>query len=277
MAPRKSEAEIPSLITDPIQLAEREAKNALTQFDWAMEKVEEYLAGKAQILKVSVLLSLHRKGMEGIDQYAGNFRPDAVAISGSTHQPVAGHEVPQHVEEMLDYLSANWDSQTAYHLSAYAMWRLNWIHPFADGNGRTSRILSYMVMCAKVGYRIPGANTIPEQIAADKEPYYQALEAADKAFELGQVDVCAMEELLKGYLATQLLDVHRQANGEGAVIARKVAYRSDQVGASRESYVVRTSRAIKRGIIRNIEAHPVTATITIGVLGVAATIIAAFL
>jgi hypothetical protein len=33
---------------------------------------------------------------------------------------------------------------TAIHLAAYLMWRLNWIHPFADGNGRTARMTSYV-------------------------------------------------------------------------------------------------------------------------------------
>ena len=50
------------------------------------------------------------------------------------------------------------------HLAAYTMWRVNWIHPFAGGNGRTSRAVSNLVLCARLGYRLPGTLTVPEQI-----------------------------------------------------------------------------------------------------------------
>ncbi|MBL8221394.1 MAG: Fic family protein, partial [Bryobacterales bacterium] len=30
------------------------------------------------------------------------------------------------------------------------MWRLNWIHPFFGGNGRTARSASYLVLCASL-------------------------------------------------------------------------------------------------------------------------------
>lgn len=218
MNDRKSEAEIPALIEDPVALAEREAANALDQFDWAMQEVERWLRSNEPTLRVSMLLDLHRKAMDGIDPYAGNFRPASVAIKGSKHTPIAGGDVPRYVEEMLDYLKDNWTSKTAIHLCAYVMWRLNWIHPFADGNGRTSRMLSYMVLCGRLEQVLPGTLTIPEQISTNKVPYYEALEEADAAYKKGAVDVTAMEKLLEGYLARQLLGVHEAAKGSSVTI-----------------------------------------------------------
>ena len=94
------------------------------------------------------------------------------------------------------------------------MWRLNWIHPFSDGNGRTSRALSYLVLCLKLRARLPGATTIPEQIAEDKTPYYNALEAADEACRNGTIDLSAMEALLDNFLAKQLVGAYKMAKGE---------------------------------------------------------------
>ncbi|MEX3016388.1 Fic family protein [Gymnodinialimonas hymeniacidonis] len=213
MSDRKSEAEIPPLIEDPIELAQKEAENALLQFDWGMEEVERWIADGKPKLRVSTLLNLHRKAMDGIDQYAGNFRPANVAIRGSVHQPISGDDVPRYVEEMLEYIADHWESKTATHLSSYAMWRLNWIHPFADGNGRTSRMLSYMVLCGRLGYVLPGTKTIPEQISENKQPYYNALEAADAANKTGTMNVSQMEKLLENYLANQLVDIHGKATG----------------------------------------------------------------
>jgi Fic family protein len=69
------------------------------------------------------------------------------------------------------------------HLASYVMWRLNWIHPFTDGNGRTSRAVSYLVLCIRLRALLPGKLTIPEQIEQDKTPYYRALEAAERCVE----------------------------------------------------------------------------------------------
>jgi Fic family protein len=121
--------------------------------------------------------------------------------------------VPGEIEEMCDYVNENWDGSSPLHLGAYALWKLNWIHPFTDGNGRTARALSYLLLCARLGYRLPGKNTIPEQIAADKSPYYKALEAADAEWAGKKVDLSVLEKLLADLLANQLVSVHDQATG----------------------------------------------------------------
>jgi fido (protein-threonine AMPylation protein) len=52
----------------------------------------------------------------------------------------------------------------------HLMWRINWIHPFDDGNGRTARMASYAVLCVLLGYELPGTKAIFEQIAEHKTP-----------------------------------------------------------------------------------------------------------
>jgi len=93
------------------------------------------------------------------------------------------------------------------------MWRLNWIHPFTDGNGRTSRALSYALLNLKLGYVIPGAPSIPAQIEKDNSHYIKALEMADAAETEGNVDVSEMEKMIRSMLAKQLLSVIDAADG----------------------------------------------------------------
>ena len=107
-------------------------------------------------------------------------------IEGSKHEPVGAHLVPELIEEMCDYVNDQWDASTPLHLAAYIMWRLNWIHPFADGNGRTSRILSYVVLAIRAGAIPPGTPTIPDQIVENRTPYFEALDAADTAWRNGK-------------------------------------------------------------------------------------------
>ena len=94
------------------------------------------------------------------------------------------------------------------------MWRLNWIHPFADGNGRTSRMVSYVVLSIRAGTILPGTPTIPDQIVDNRTPYFDALDAADEAWRHGKIDVSRMEELLGSLLATQLASFYRAAGGK---------------------------------------------------------------
>jgi Fic family protein len=133
-------------------------------------------------------------------------RLDRVSIS-----PPQAHLVPAMVEDMCEYVMDNANTSEALHLCAYVMWRLNWIHPFTDGNGRTSRALAYYVLCGRVGYLLPGRETVPEQIAADRNPYYEALEDADRHFENGVIDLSKLEALLGQCLATQLLSAYNDA------------------------------------------------------------------
>jgi prophage maintenance system killer protein len=115
---------------------------------------------------------------------------------------------------MCDYVNDHWDESTPIHLAAYVMWRLNWIHPFADGNGRTSRIISYVVLSVRAGALLPGTPTIPDQIVDNRIPYFEALDSADLACRAGRVDVSRMEDLLAALLANQLASFYKFAGGK---------------------------------------------------------------
>lgn len=214
---RHSQALEPDLISDPDQKARQEAKNGLRQFDSAIEQIEHWLqSGRSFKLRPSAIMGLNRLALDGLSNYAGIYRPTGIQIQGSKHSPPPAYLVPELVEEMCDYVNANW-SRSALHLASYVLWRLNWIHAFVDGNGRTTRTVSFIVLCIRLGYRIPGTNTIPEQISRDKKPYYAALELADAAYETDKkLNVSAMEELVSSLLANQLAGVIHDARADQA-------------------------------------------------------------
>ena len=122
------------------------------------------------ILRPSTILGLQRAALQDLSRYAGNYRPGDVQIRKSAHQPPGSHMVAGLLEEMCDYVNEGWETSNGIHLSAYVMWRLNWIHPFADGNGRTSRAASYLVLCAKALSILPGRLKIPDQIVETGYP-----------------------------------------------------------------------------------------------------------
>lgn len=212
---RYSEAEEPSLISDPDERARVEAANGLKQYDQVVALVQEStMPGRLFKLRPSTVYALQRTALQGLTSYAGIPRPGEVKIHESAHQPPPAHLVAELVEQMCDYVNENFETKSDVHLAAYVLWRLNWIHPFVDGNGRTSRTVSYFVLCMKSGNVLPGKKTIPEQISNNKSPYYAALEAADKEWADGKLDLSELEQLLSAALAAQLADYHRSATGQ---------------------------------------------------------------
>jgi Fic family protein len=209
---RHSKAEAPSVVLSEQERAEREAANALVQASRLIEMIEYWAAESERPfrLRPSTVLDLNRLAIEGLDAFAGNWRPGSVVISGSKHQPPAAHLVPELVEEMCDYVNDNWQSRRATHLAAYVMWRMNWIHAFTDGNGRTARAVSYLVLSVRLKMKIPGEPTIPELVTANRDAYYAALEKADGG---GPDSLAEMESLLESLLAKQLLTVVSEASG----------------------------------------------------------------
>jgi Fic family protein len=215
---RHSKALEAEIVSDPDEIAKIEAANGVRQFDAVTEMIEHFSHPERKFkLRPSHLLHLQRFALQGLSAYAGNYRPSDIKIGGSRHKPTGAHMVPEEIEHMCDYVNDNWASSSPVHLAAYALWKLNWIHPFTDGNGRTARAISYLLLCLRLGYNLPGANTIPEQISNDKRPYYKALEAADEAWAGNKIDLSGLEDLLSGLLANQLVRVHQQATGKKGV------------------------------------------------------------
>jgi Fic family protein len=219
---RHSVAETPSLLSDPEEIARREAENGIRQFTLALELIREHVKDSERPfrLRSSLILRLHKAALEGLHMLAGTWRNTPVSIGESKHQPPHEAFVSEEVELLCEYVNDKWKEKSPVHLCAYVLWKLNWIHPFSDGNGRTARAAAYVVLSIKLDSLLPGAPTIPEQIAADKAPYYAALEEADRCLkEDGRIDVGALEKMLEAMLAKQLLSAAEEAasgsKGEG--------------------------------------------------------------
>lgn len=188
-------------VSDPKALTEIESRNALLQFDEVGKLVR---ARKPRLdLAPADVCALQKIAVQGIFPCAGTFRQVPIKIENAPHTPPPFEDVPRLVSEMCDYANAH--ATESFHVASYLMWRLNWIHPFADGNGRTSRAVSYLALSCGLNLEIPGTVTIPDLIVRDRSDYYAALDAADDAYSKGgRIDVSAMEKLMMKLLAEQL-------------------------------------------------------------------------
>ncbi len=162
-------------------------------------------APKAFSLSEQQIQSIHRTIMDGLLPIPGAYRTSGVGIRNSRHIPPPHVEVARHMEDLCSYVNDNWEGRDLVHLAAFCMWRLNWIHPFPNGNGRTSRAVAHLVLNAKAGHLLPGSPKVVEQISQHKEPYYECLGAADKVYkETNNYDVTQLESYLSALLQQQL-------------------------------------------------------------------------
>ncbi len=210
---RHSQADPVELISDPVQKAQREAENGVRQFKAALELIRAHiLRPDAKFrLKQAHILRSHHLALDGIHPLAGTYRNTRVFIGKSDHVPPKHVEVADHVADMCDFVSKNWEEKNSIYLASYVLWRMNWIHPFSDGNGRTARVISYVVLSIKMDSLLPGAPAIPDQIAVDKNPYYMALEQADRAWRLEKIELSDMTAMMERMLARQLLNATEEA------------------------------------------------------------------
>jgi Fic family protein len=110
----------------------------------------EATAGEAHFtLCEDHIRALHRIGMDGLEENASDYRKRPVFITPSSHTPPRWDEVPALMSSLCRYVNENWVNRDAIHLCAFIFWRLIWIHPFRDGNGRTARALCHIVFCIK--------------------------------------------------------------------------------------------------------------------------------
>ncbi len=137
---------------------------------------------------------------------AGQFRPCEVEIGD--HEPPRWFHVQAHMDDFVNQINRAWDSTDPVVLASYALWRVNWIHPFVNGNGRTARLVSYYLLCLKAGGMLAGTVPLPELLRRDRhkpdDPYVAALKAADASVKAGALDLSEIHKLVSELLDEQI-------------------------------------------------------------------------
>ncbi len=175
----------------------------LRQYDLLTNCIEIGLAKGIEAFDKYTLWSLNAAAVSNIAQFGGRFREQPIYVG--SHIPPHFRDVPELMDQLLSVVHENWDVMDhPTLLPAYALWRLNWIHPFIEGNGRTARAACYYLICLRYGGLLPGKKTVPERIRENRPDYYAALQEADRHWADGQFNVDALAAYLEDLLGAQL-------------------------------------------------------------------------
>lgn len=137
-------------------------------------------------IKPNMILQLHRDlyKFEGYD-IGGKYKAADNIIEEEDEQgnkfvrfkPIPAWETPEAIENLCDEFDKAYESGTIDPLLLIPMFILDFlcIHPFNDGNGRMSRLLT-LLMLYRAGYIVGKYISIEHLIEKTKEAYYECLQ-----------------------------------------------------------------------------------------------------
>ena len=190
---------------DPDFYKHVQESNYLRQYDLLTTCIEIGLRKGIEAFDKYTLWSLNAAAVANIAQFGGRYRKGPIYVGN--HIPPHFDDVADEMDRFLSVVHENWTViEDPLVLPAYALWRMNWIHPFVEGNGRTARVACYYLLCLRFHRLLPGKKIVPERIRENREPYYAALGAADRAWERGHFDVSELAAYLGDLLKAQLTE-----------------------------------------------------------------------
>jgi Fic family protein len=156
--------------------------HTLLNYRTAFEFVSECLVSGDPITE-GMIREIHRKLVEGVrggSAAPGEYRRiQNYVVNAGTGQviytPPTAVEVPVMMSELAKWLNADLDIHPVL-VSGIAQFQLVHIHPFLDGNGRASRLLSTLCLY-KAGYDFKRLFTISEYYDRDRPTFYKSIQS----------------------------------------------------------------------------------------------------
>lgn len=139
----------------------------------------------------------------------GCYRTTNVEIRNSEHTPPLSIQVPEYMDELISFINASDTLQKILLKVAVAHHRFVWIHPFDNGNGRMSRVLTYAMLKKAKFDKISLLN--PAAVfCINRSEYFDKLTLADTGDTEGLLEWCRF--VLSGLL-NELTKLRRLLDG----------------------------------------------------------------
>ena len=191
----------------------------------------------------NMILQLHRDLYKfSGNGYGGNFKSTDNVIAEELpdgtkrvrFEPVPAWETAETINNLCDSFKNACNMQTMDVLLLLPMFILDFlcIHPFNDGNGRMSRLLTLLILY-KSGYFVGQYISIEKLISDTKENYYEALQESSREWHEGRNDYVPFVKYMLGVIVA----AYREFAGRVEILMDKTISKSDRVGEIiRQSY-----------------------------------------
>lgn len=229
----------------------------LLNYRSAFEFVSECLDSGDPITE-GLIREIHRKLVEDVrggSAAPGDYRRIqnyvANAATGEViFTPPSAVEVPIMMSEMVKWLNSGLEIHPVL-ISGIAQFQLVHIHPFLDGNGRTSRLLSTLCLY-KAGYDFKRLFTISEYYDRDRPTFYKSIQSVRE----NGMDMTGWLDYFITGLQTQMVEIKER--GE-QVIQRDVLVQKHSLN---ERQAKALDLLMKKGAIHISEVEEICSGVT---------------
>lgn len=187
-------------------------------------------------IKPGIILQLHRDLYRFMGLGAGGYfkttdnviaEVDSEGNKKVRFQPVAAWETPDAIESLCKAFDETLMDESIEPLIVIPMFILDFlcIHPFNDGNGRMSRLLTLLLLY-RSGYIVGKYISIEKMIETTKETYYEALQESSGRWHEGENDYAPFIKYMLGIVVAS----YREFSSRVKLLTTSGLSKGDRVG-----------------------------------------------
>jgi fido (protein-threonine AMPylation protein) len=180
-----------------------QVSNGNRQYDFLRSIIQASVDMRKLFLSQHIIKALNFHAITCLHAYSGEYRPCPVTVG--QHTPPEFYRVPALMDDFVNVVNRSWETTDPVVLATYVLWRINNIHPFINGNGRTARAACYFALCLKSGGWLSGNTILPELIRQNHAAHVAALQVAHDTFRMtGAPDLTLLHALIAQLVAQQI-------------------------------------------------------------------------
>lgn len=169
------------------------------------------------LLKYSSKDSRHRGEYKKLNNHVEAFDQSGKSV-GIIFETASPFDTPRKMIELMEWFSAEWRDKTTHPLLVIAVFIVHFlaIHPFQDGNGRLSRILTTLLLL-KAGYGYVPYSSLERVIEENKEQYYLCLRRTQKTIYSDNSTLMEWTLFFLRCLNKQIATLEKKLEGENRI------------------------------------------------------------
>ena len=179
------------------------------------------------LLKYSAKDQDHRGHFKKVTNHVEAFGPDGKSL-GVVFETATPFETPEWMKELVDWFNRSVEEESQHPLILIGIFIVAFlaIHPFKDGNGRLSRVLTSLLLL-RAGYSYVPYSSMESVIEQNKDSYYLALRRT-------QQTIRKEEQNWEPWLAFFLKTMVKQKDNLAAKVKEEQALRAALPALSRQ-------------------------------------------
>ncbi|MFA5776886.1 MAG: Fic family protein [Parcubacteria group bacterium] len=205
----------------------RDSEKEVLNYNKALVELNDSIKNKKRVFDLPLILKIQETITQGlIEKYrSGKLRQEPVFVNNpktrqTAYLPPEHKEVSKLMQELLDYIEKNKNTVDPLILAGIFHKQFVIIHPFIDGNGRTAR-LTTKVLLAKMGLNTFNLFSFENYYNKNVSKYFQEVGLFGNYYEIkDQIDFTSWLEYFTDGIIDELLRVSKEMKQEAVPLEK---------------------------------------------------------